>query len=71
MKTKDKQSFVGLITERNAGQITLVDSSQQKTVIPKTQIVDERALSISIMPEEMLSGLSDAQLRDLFAYLMK
>jgi putative heme-binding domain-containing protein len=69
IKTKDKQILVGLITERTAEQIALVDSAQKKTIIPKSQIEDERALQVSIMPEELLSGLSDQDLRDLFKYL--
>jgi putative heme-binding domain-containing protein len=69
VKTKDNQTLVGLITERNADQITLVDSSQQKSVIAKTQIKDERAIPISIMPEALLDALSHQQLRDLFSYL--
>ena len=49
--------------------ITIVDATQQKTVIPKRDIREERALTLSIMPEELLTGLSDRQLCDLFAYV--
>ena len=69
VRTRDGQVLLGLITERGANQITLMDSSQQKTVIPKDQILDERAMSTSLMPEGLLQGLSDQQVRDLFKYL--
>lgn len=69
VRTKNDQTLIGLITERGANQITLEDAAQQKTVIPKDQILDERALPTSLMPEGLLDGLSDQQVRDLFKYL--
>lgn len=69
VRTKSGQTLIGLITERGANQITIEDASQQKTVIPKDQILQERALPTSLMPEGLLDGLSDQQVRDLFKYL--
>ena len=69
MKTTDGQSFDGLIAERGGNQITLVDAAGQRTVIPKDRVAEERALPTSLMPEGLLAGLSDQQLRDFFAYL--
>jgi len=67
--TYDDQTFIGLIKERAADSITLVDATQQKTVIAKRDIKEERALALSIMPEQLLEGLADQQLRDFIAYL--
>ena len=67
--TADDQTFIGLVKERGPDSITIVDATQQKTVIPKRDIREERALTLSIMPEELLGGLSDRQLCDLFAYV--
>jgi putative membrane-bound dehydrogenase-like protein len=69
IKTTDGQTLFGLISERAADRITLTDSSLEKTAVPKSRIKDERALATSIMPEELLNGLKDQELRDLFAYL--
>ena len=69
IRTRDGQTFIGLITDRGPNQITLEDASQQKTVVPKEQIIEERALPTSLMPEGLLDGLSDQQVRDLFKYL--
>ncbi len=69
IKTRDGETLIGIITERAANQITIVDTSQQKTVVPKAQILEERAMSTSLMPEGLLAGLSDQQVRDLFKYL--
>lgn len=69
VRTKGGETLIGLITDRGPNQITLEDAAQQKTVVPKDQIVDERALPTSLMPEGLLDGLSDQQVRDLFKYL--
>jgi len=67
--THDDQTFVGLIKERGADSVTIMDAAQQKTVIAKRDIKEEQALSLSIMPEGLLAGLDDKSLRDFFAYL--
>jgi putative heme-binding domain-containing protein len=67
--TSDDQTFIGLIKERGADSVTIADATGQRTVIPKRDVRDERALTVSIMPEGLLDGLSEQQLRDLFAYL--
>jgi putative heme-binding domain-containing protein len=70
IRTKRGQTFAGVITSRGANEITLVDSAQQSTTIAKSDIKLERALAVSTMPEDLLAGLNDQELRDLFAYLM-
>ena len=69
LDTEDDQTLIGLIKERGPDSVTIVDATQQRTVVPKREIKEERALTLSIMPEGLLNGLSDAELRDLFAYL--
>ncbi|HEY2587582.1 MAG TPA: PVC-type heme-binding CxxCH protein [Tepidisphaeraceae bacterium] len=69
VRTKGGETLIGLITDRGPNQITLEDAAQQKTIVPKDQIADERALPTSLMPEGLLDGLSDQQVRDLFKYL--
>jgi putative membrane-bound dehydrogenase-like protein len=67
--TTDDQTFIGLIKERSPDSITLIDATQQKTIISKRDIKNEQALTLSIMPEQLLEGLTDQQLRDFTAYL--
>jgi len=69
VRARGGQTLVGLITERGANQITLVDAAGQKTSIARDQIVLERALRTSLMPEGLLGALSDQQLRGLFKYI--
>jgi putative heme-binding domain-containing protein len=67
--TTDDQTFIGLVTERAADHLTITDATGQRTILPKGDIKEERALALSIMPEGLLDGMSDPQLRDFFAYL--
>jgi len=38
-------------------------------VLPQQQIVEMKPTGVSLMPTGLLSGLSEQQIRDLFAYL--
>jgi putative heme-binding domain-containing protein len=69
VRTKSGQMLVGVITERGANQITIADSTGRATVVSKPDIKTERALETSTMPDGLLDGLSDGQIRDLFTYL--
>ena len=69
VKTKAGEVYVGLITERSGDRLTLVEANQQKQTIAKSDIADERPLTVSLMPEGLLTGLSDQELRDLFRYI--
>ncbi|HSI32917.1 MAG TPA: c-type cytochrome, partial [Tepidisphaeraceae bacterium] len=69
--TKDDQILTGLIAARGPDSVTLTDATQQKTTIARPDITSEQALTLSIMPEGLLTDLTPEQLRDLFAYLQK
>ena len=68
VRTKRGQTLVGLITERGPGQITVADAGQ-KTVVAIEDVKEEQALPTSMMPEDLLAGLGNQELRDLFKYL--
>ncbi len=67
--TKDGRVINGLVIEESDQAVTLFDSNQQKTVIPRDEIEEMAASAVSIMPEEVLDKLPDNQVRDLFRYL--
>ena len=71
MPSVPADAAVGLITAREANAITLVDLAGQKTAIPLKQIRNESARKTSLMMENLLMGMTDQQVRDLFAYLLK
>jgi hypothetical protein len=43
---------------------------QAETTVEKAEVVKQEKLAVSMMPEGLLMALSEAQRRDLMAYLM-
>ncbi|MEP6668842.1 MAG: PVC-type heme-binding CxxCH protein [Chthoniobacter sp.] len=70
-KVKDGQIFTGLIDKQDAGGVVIRDVAGQKHAVKQSDIESLEASPISLMPEGMLGGLSDAELKDLFAFLMQ
>ena len=66
---RDGRVLTGLIVEENDRQITLFDSSRQKTVIPREAVEAVKPSDVSLMPEGQLDTLTEPQIRDLFRYL--
>jgi putative heme-binding domain-containing protein len=70
-KMKDGQVLMGLMDKQDAGGIVLKDIAGQKHPVKQTDIDSLEASPISLMPEGLLTGLSDEDLRNFFSYLMK
>jgi putative heme-binding domain-containing protein len=70
-KLKDGQVLLGVLDRQDAGGIVLKDIASQKRPVKQSDIVSLEASPISLMPEGLLTGLSEAELKDFFAYLMK
>lgn len=68
--TKDGRSLNGIIAAQDKATITLRLNDGQSLRLAREQIDDLAALTVSLMPEDVLKAMSDAQVRDLFAYLM-
>lgn len=69
VETKDGGLFNGLIAERGVGSVTLVNANNERTTIAMDNVLDLREAGISLMPEDLVTPLSGADLRNLFAYL--
>jgi putative heme-binding domain-containing protein len=67
--TKDRRSLGGFLTDNDPAVVTLRGFDGQDVRVPRDQIVDMKAAQGSLMPEGLLGGLSEVELRDLFAYL--
>jgi putative membrane-bound dehydrogenase-like protein len=70
--TVDGRSLTGLVAESGGESVTLVsvvDNQPQKTVVAKKDIDKMTPSAVSLMPEKLLDTLSDAEVRDLFAYI--
>lgn len=68
--TTDAQTLTGLVTELSKTSVTLLDTTGNKTVLPRTVIKDMQASHTSLMPEGLLDAMTEQQVKDLFAYFM-
>lgn len=70
-RMKDGRVLTGMMAEQAEKTVTLRDAANQTTVLSREDIAELQASPVSLMPEGMLGGLTDDQLRDFFAYLSK
>ncbi len=71
VKTKSGQLLTGLIDAQNTNGVTIKDMANNKTALKQADIESMEASPVSLMPEGLLTGMSNADLKDFFAYLMK
>ena len=69
LRVKDGRQLLGAIVENDGSTLTLRDVTGQLSSVPEDAILERNALPNSLMPERLFDGLSDAGLRDFFAYL--
>jgi putative heme-binding domain-containing protein len=67
--TGDGRTLTGIVVEKDAGVVVLRTADGQRVVLPKDDVEEMRVSGVSLMPEGLLQGLSDQEVRDLFAYL--
>jgi putative heme-binding domain-containing protein len=65
----DGRVLEGLLAESTAQKVTVLDARGVRTTLRKKEIESMRRSESSLMPEGLLDGLSDQELRDLFAFL--
>lgn len=71
VKTKGGQLLTGLMDAQDANGIVIKDLAGNKTAIKQADIEKLEASPVSLMPEGLTTGMSDADLNDFFAYLMR
>ena len=69
VETKDGRSLTGFVADRDANALVLRTLDGENTTLRPSEIESLQPTGRSLMPEGLLDGLSDQQLRDLFAYL--
>lgn len=68
--TTAEVTITGLLVADTPQAITLRDANGKDTTIPRKDLAGEpRKLKISIMPEDIVAGLTEDELADLVAYL--
>lgn len=66
---KDGAVHSGFLAAQDAKRVVLRDMAGLTVTVERTNIASLNGLGASLMPAGLLNGLSDAELRDLFAYL--
>jgi len=71
VRLKDGTIANGILERREGGEIVLRDLAGNRTKVKEAAVASLLASPTSVMPENLLAGLSDHDLRDFFAYVMK
>jgi putative heme-binding domain-containing protein len=66
---KDGAVHSGFLTAQDAQRVVLRDMAGVNISLPRDQLASLKSAGRSLMPEGLLAGKTDAELRDLFAYL--
>jgi putative heme-binding domain-containing protein len=67
--TKDGRTLSGVITASDTTVIVLRGFDGNEVSIPRAEMREAKPTGVSLMPEGLLQGLNDQQIRDFFAYL--
>jgi len=67
--TKDGRTLSGFLADKDNRVVVLRGLDGVNQVLPQDQIQEMKSTGMSLMPQGLLSALSEQQLRDLFAYL--
>ena len=70
IETKDGRNLVGIIKTQDDKSVTLQTANEVIT-IPRAEIATTRQSDFSMMPEGLLQGLTDQEVRDLLYYLSR
>lgn len=71
IKLKDGGLALGVILEESTESLTLGQANGVNVVIPQSHIEKREAMSLSLMPPGLLSGLSLDEHRDVMTFLLK
>jgi len=69
VQTKDGRRLSGFLSDRTNRLLILRGVDGSDTVVEQSQVESTQISPRSLMPEGLLTGLTDQQLRDFFAYL--
>jgi putative heme-binding domain-containing protein len=68
LETKDDRSILGLLVRQDA-QVVVLQTPSEMVTVTRAEIRSLRQSPLSMMPEGLIAALSEAELRDLVAYL--
>jgi putative heme-binding domain-containing protein len=67
--TADGRALTGVLIDQDPQVVVLRGSDGRDVTVARDQIEELKPSPVSLMPEGLLKGLSDREVRDLFAYL--
>lgn len=67
---KSGEAQTGVIVKQTSDAITLGQTDGKTLEIPRAQITQMKPSKVSLMPEGLLNGLTDAQVADLMTFLL-
>jgi putative membrane-bound dehydrogenase-like protein len=70
-RARDGRLVVGMVADQGEATVTLRDVANQTTILNRADLAEFQALPVSLMPEGLLAGMTEEELRDLFAYLRR
>jgi putative heme-binding domain-containing protein len=68
VELKDERVLTGLVRSQDANSV-VVQTATEVLTLPKAEVVKITGSEISMMPEGLVAGLSETQIRDLLYYL--
>lgn len=68
IETKDDRSITGIVKEQNEHAVTVV-TANETLILPRGEIASMKQGTLSMMPEGLLTPLTDQEIRDLIIYL--
>jgi putative heme-binding domain-containing protein len=69
--TTDQRSLVGALESKNGSTITIRPFNGERITLSLDQVEKMVEQKTSLMPEGLLDGLTDQQMRDIISYIMK
>ncbi len=69
VETKDGRSLSGFLVDRDTQVVVLRGLEGEDITLRVSEVKDMQAMGRSLMPEGWIDDLTDAQLRDFFAYM--
>jgi putative membrane-bound dehydrogenase-like protein len=70
IETKDGRVLTGIVKAQDAKSVT-IQTANELLILPKNEIETQRQTELSMMPEDLLTPLTDQEVRDLLYYLSR
>lgn len=69
--TVDGRTMIGTLKSKNDKSLTIQPFTGEPVTVSAARVKSLEQMETSLMPERLLEGLSEKQIKDLFSYLMK